>query len=325
MHPNASAAAAVVCSALAWDPPRNGIVHTALDFPSLIYLFEALEKRGARRAVVPSDDGITIDEERVVEAIDETTALVSISHVLFRSSALLDVRPIIAKARAVGARVLLDSYHAVGVLPVDVTALDADFLVGGSVKWLCGGPGAGYLYVSPRLRDALEPWVTGWMAHEDPFAFEPGMRHARGPFRWLGGTPQVPCCLMARPGYATVRRVGVEAIRAKSRRLTQRLIGRADEEGWEVRSPRDPDRRGGAVCLGVPHAEAVAAELIRRDVIVDARPGSGVRVGPHFYNTEEEVERVAREMKEILSTRAYERHLGAPPRGGREPAQGARP
>lgn len=278
IHSNVSAALSIVLSSLPLREPRNRIVHTALDFPSVLYILQGLERGGARLAEVPSEDGLAIDTGRLVEAVDEETELVCISHVLFSSSFLVDVAPVIRRAHEVGARVCLDSYQAVGSVPFNVEALGADFLVGGSVKWLCGGPGAGYLYVSPELDGALEPWITGWMAHAEPFAFEPRMRRATGPFRWLGGTPQVACCYMARPGCTIVRELGVEAIR----------------------TPRDPSRRGGTVTLDLPRSEEVARELLRREVIVDHRPGAGIRVGPHFYTTEDEIDRFVHETRRIL-------------------------
>jgi len=301
IHPNVSTALSIVLSSLPFEGRRNKIVHTSLDFPSVLYVFESFARGHARLREVPSDDGLTIDTARLVQAVDEETELVCVSLVLFKTSALLDVAPVIRRAHEVGAKVCLDAYQAVASVPIDVTALGADFLIGGSVKWLCGGPGAGYLYVRPELRDTLEPWITGWMAHEEPFAFEPHLRRTAGPFRWLGGTPQVPCYYMARPGYSIVREIGVEAIRVRSIALTQRLIAGADANGWGVRTPRDPGRRGGTVTIDVPRSDEVARELIRREVIVDHRPGAGIRVGPHFYNTEKEIDRFIGETRAILA------------------------
>jgi kynureninase len=191
-----------------------------------------------------------------------------------------------------------------------VEALNVDFVVGGSVKWLCGGPGAGYLYARPDLRDRLEPTVTGWMAHREPFAFEAGaIQYAPNAFRLLHGTPHVPALYAARSGYEIILEIGVERIRAKSQRQTQRLIELAEAHGLRVTSPRDPARRGGTVTIDVEHGPAVTKELIRREVLVDYRPGAGIRVSPHFYTTDEEVERTIAEIGEILETRAYAAHL----------------
>jgi len=187
-----------------------------------------------------------------------------------------------------------------------------DFATGGSVKWLCGGPGAGYLYVAPHLRERLEPKVTGWMAHASPFAFEEGpIRYAGGAARFLHGSPAVPALYAAQSGYEIINEVGVERIRAKSTRQTQRLIELAVEAGFRVTSPRDPERRGGTITVAVEHAPAVTAELVRREIIVDYRPGAGIRISPHFYTKDEELDLVVREMRDILDTRAYAAHEAA--------------
>ena len=261
--------------------------------------------------VVDSDDGMTVPIERVLAAIDEETLLVPISHVLFKSAYLQDAKAIIDRAHAVGAMVVLDVYQSAGTVPIDVKPLNVDFVVGGSVKWLCGGPGAGYLYVRPDLREKLKPTVTGWMAHREPFAFETGeIDYAPNAFRLLHGTPHVPALYSARSGYEIVLEVGVERIRAKSQHQTQRLIALAEERGLRVTSPRDPVRRGGTVTIDVEHGPAVTKELIRREILVDYRPGAGIRVSPHFYTSDEEVERTVSKIAEIVKTRAFARHLG---------------
>jgi kynureninase len=290
---------------------RNKIVYEALNFPSVMYVYAAHAKAaGARIVEVPSADGITVDTGRMLAAIDEETLLVPISHVLFKSSYLQDAKTIIEKAHAVGARVVLDVYQSAGTVPLHVTELDVDFAVGGSVKWLCGGPGAGYLYVHPQLRNVLEPQVTGWMAHRAPFAFEPSeMTYAEDIHRFLHGSPAIATLYAAESGYDIINEIGVARIRAKSLRQTSRLIELADEQDWRVNSPRDVAQRGGTVVVDVPHAAAVVQELARREVLVDYRPGAGIRIAPHFYTKDEEVDVTVREIKNILETRAYERHL----------------
>ncbi len=310
MHQNVSICQSIICSCFDFAPPRNKIVYESLDFPSVIYIYEAQRRRGARLAVVGSDDGMTVPAERLLDAIDEETLLVPISHVLFKSAYLQDAKAIIDRAHAVGAMVVLDVYQSAGTVPIDVKALHVDFVVGGSVKWLCGGPGAGYLYVRSDLRETLRPTVTGWMAHREPFAFEPGeIDYAPNAFRLLHGTPQVPALYAARSGYEIILEVGVERIRAKSQRQTQRLIELAEAHGLRVTSPRDPGRRGGTVTIAVEHGPAVTKTLIRREILVDYRPGAGIRVSPHFYTTDEEVERTVAEIAQILETRAYAKHL----------------
>jgi kynureninase len=252
---------------------------------------------------VPSDDGLTYDTARLCDAIDQTTAVVAISAVIFKSAAILDVRPVIERAHAVGALVMLDAYQWVGAVPLDVTALGADVVVGGSVKYLCGGPGAAFLYVRPDLRATLRPRLTGWVAHPEPFGFDFGpMRYRDDMLRFQNGTPAIPALFTARSGYEIVREIGVEAIRAKSVRLTSRIVEFAQEKGWRVNSPLEAARRGGSVTLGVPEPERVQKELDRRDVLCDWRPGAGVRLGPHFYTSDDDVERALAEIEDILES-----------------------
>jgi kynureninase len=313
MHQNVSVCQAMILSCFDLSGKRNKIVYEALNFPSVMYVYEAHAKAtGARIVEVPSEDGITIDTQRMVDAIDEETLLVPISHVLFKSAYLQDVAAIVEKAQRVGALVVLDVYQSAGTVPFSVKEFDVDFATGGSVKWLCGGPGAGFLYVKPELRDSLKPKITGWAAHKAPFAFVPGeIEYAEDVHRFLHGSPAIPALYAAESGYDIVNEVGVERIRAKSQRQTARLIELADEQGWRVNAPRNPAQRGGSVILDVPHAGEVVRELAARDVLVDFRPGAGIRLGPHFFNTDEEIEAAVAEIKNILETRAYEKHLAA--------------
>lgn len=311
MVPNVSTAQAAIVSAVPFTGERDALVTTALDFPSVRYVYERLAQRlGARLVVVPSDDGTTVDEQRLLEAIDERTALVAVSHVLFRSAYVLDAAAICRRAREVGALVSLDAYHSVGVLPVDVRALDADFLSGGVLKWLCGGPGGSFLWVRPELSRTLEPAVTGWQAHARPFAFEPEMDYAEGAARWLGGTPPIPALYAAIEGPRIVRQAGVARIREKSVRQTSRLIELADARGWAVTAPRDPARRGGTVAFAVPHAYEVAQALLARQILVDYRPGAGIRVAPHFYTADDEIEHVVSAIEDILGSGAWQEYAG---------------
>jgi kynureninase len=309
MVPTVSMAQAQVLSALDYGDGRDTIVMSELDFPSVRYVYDSLATRlGARIVVVPSDDGIGVSEERLIEAIDERTRLVAISHVLFRSAYVMDVAKIAEHAHAVGALVSLDAYHSVGVLPVDVRALGADFLTGGVLKWLCGGPGGCFVWVRPELNATLAPTLTGWQAHKHPFAFAAEMEYADDAWRWLGGTPVIPALFAATAGPAIVREAGMEAIRAKSTRQTSRLIELADARGFPVTAPRDAARRGGTVAFGVPHAREVARALLAREVIVDYRPNAGIRVAPHFYTSDEEVEQVVEIIDDILARGEWERY-----------------
>jgi kynureninase len=299
MCENVTIAQTIALSAVDFARARPRLVCTDEDFPSMLYLYEGLARRGAEIVRVPARDGHRILEEDVVAAIDERTAVVALSAVLFRSAQIVDLEPIVARARAAGALTLVDAYQAVGTVPVDVESLGVDMLTGGSVKWMCGGPGAGYLFVSPRVAARLEPAVTGWLAHERPFDFDAGpVRRDAGPRRFWTGTPGIPSFVAARPGYEIVSRIGVAAIREKSLRQTGRMIALADEFGFRVGSPREPERRGGTVVLDVPHADTVCERLLAADVLLDVRPGVGLRLAPHFYTRDDEVDLVMKEVRD---------------------------
>jgi kynureninase len=305
MHQNASVAEAIIGSCFRYDGRRRKIVLTSLEFPTNIYVFEGFRRYGAEIVVVPGEDGIRTDLQRLLDAIDDETVLVPLSLVLFRSSYIQDARAVIARAHSVGAHVILDIYQAAGVVPIDLRELEADFAVGGSVKWLCGGPGAGYLYVRPDLGRRLEPAFVGWAAHAEPFAFEPAaIRYADPPERFQSGTPNVPALYSARAGYEIVADIGVAAIREKSLRLTRRLIERASAAGYLVNTPTLDADRAGAVIVDVPDGYAVTQELIRRDVVVDYRPGAGIRMSPHFYNTGKEIEHAMDILEDIVGSAA---------------------
>jgi kynureninase len=303
MHQNVAIAEAVVASCFRpVDPLRNRVVYEEGNFPSVRYLYQAQPDLDV--TVVPDDGAI-------VEAIDERTLLVPITHVLFKTAEIQDVATIVRRAHEVGAHVVLDAYQSAGIVPLDVTALNVDFAVGGSVKWLCGGPGNGWLYVRPDLAETLEPTFMGWQAHARPFAFEPELEYAEGAARFLTGTPNVPALYAATPGYDLIEEIGVERIRANSIRQTDLLIGLLDDAGFEVGSPRDPSRRGGTVTVRVPEFEAVHKELGERQVICDFRPDVGLRLGPHYFNTDDELRYAVSQITEIMETGAFQRHLGA--------------
>ncbi|HSR54295.1 MAG TPA: aminotransferase class V-fold PLP-dependent enzyme [Acidobacteriota bacterium] len=297
-HQNVTIAEAVILSSLPRDSKRNKIVYSALNFPSVRYLYQAAP--GLQCQAVPCPDGIHVPLEPLLDAIDERTLAVPISHVIFKSAYIQEVEPIIEKAHKVGAYVILDTYQSCGTVPFDVSQWGADFVVGGSVKWLCGGPGLAYLWVRPDLRDQLKPRLTGWMAHQQPFEFMPEMEYAESGYRFLNGTPNVPALYAAKCGYEIIAQVGVERIRQKSLTMTDRLIELAREQGFEVNTPRQRDRRGGTVSVHPPNAQQVSQELIERGYMVDYRPGAGIRVAPHFYNTLDECEATIAEMTSIV-------------------------
>jgi kynureninase len=302
MHQNVTVAQAIVASCQQYNGGRRRIVMSDLEFPSNMYLFEGFRRYGAEISYVPSDDGIRTNLDRVLDAIDERTALVPVSLVLFKSAFIENAAAIVEKAHRVGARVILDVYQAAGAVPVNLEALGVDFAVGGSVKWLCGGPGAGYLYVRPDLARDVQPGIVGWAAHARPFQFETGpIAYAEAPERFQSGTPNVPALYSCRAGYEIVREIGVEAIRAKSLLLTRRLMDRALEAGFRINTPQGDHERGGTVVIDVPQGAAVTDELIRRGVIVDYRPGGGIRMAPHFYNTMDEIERAMQILIEVAA------------------------
>jgi len=304
-HQNVTTCQAVVASCFDFSGKRNKVVYSDMNFPSVMYFWEAQQSRGARVHMVKTDDGITVPLQRLLDAIDETTLLVPISHVIFRSAFIQDARAIIEKAHNVGAMVVLDTFQSLGTVPVDVQALDTDFACGGVLKWLCGGPGVGYLYVRPDLGKKLRPTFTGWTAHENPFAFEIGAnRYTDPPYRFMNGTPHIPALEAARPGLRIIAEAGIERIREKSKRQTGRLIELASKHGWRVNSPRDAQQRGGTVSLDVPDPQDVCRELIKREILVDWRPKAGVRMSPHFYNTDQELEIGIGAVEEILKERA---------------------
>jgi kynureninase len=302
MHQNVTVAQGIIASCFSYDQPRHKIVMTDLEFPSNHYLFEGFRRYGAEIVYVPSSDPIRIDLQRFLDAIDERTVLVPLSFVLFKSAAITDLRAVIEKAHHVGAHVIVDAYQGAGAVPMDLNGWDADFAVGGSVKWLCGGPGAGYLYVRPDLSTVLKPALIGWAAHEAPFEFATGpVRYAGHPERFQSGTPNVPALYSARAGYEIVASIGVAAIRERSLALTRRIITAAQAAGYRLNTPLDDHERGGSVIIDVANGGAVADQLIARGVIVDYRPGAGIRMAPHFYNTEEEIDRAMVTLGEFVN------------------------
>jgi kynureninase len=294
MHQNVTVAEAIVLSCFPLDGERRRIVYEDGNFPSVRYLYQAA--RGAEVVVAPDDAG-------VAEAIDERTLLVPVTHVLYKTGEIQDVESIVARAHEHGALVVLDAYQSAGAVPLDVTRLGVDFAVGGSVKWLCGGPGAAWLYVRPELAGRLEPALTGWQAHARPFAFEPRQDYAEGAARFLTGTPNVPALYAATAGYDVIEEVGIARIRERSLEMTTLLLGLLDERGLESSTPRDPARRGGTVAVSVPDPAAACSELGRREIICDSRPDVGLRLGPHFFNTDDELRFAVEQIDELALVR----------------------
>jgi kynureninase len=306
MHENVTTAAAVALSCVRPNHRRNRIVCLAADFPSTIHLYRAQETSGFELVIVPAEGDLTVKVDRLIDAIDHRTAFVSFSHVLFKTSYIMDAAPVIARAREVGARVLLDGYQSAGIIPVDVTALGVDFFAGGCLKWLCGGPGNAFLFTRPDLMRTVQPRLTGWFSHRIPFAFDIGPLEPReDAMRMMNGTPSIPAYYAALPGLEIVAAVGVDRIRAKSKMMTARVFELADRYGFPSRASRDPDRLAGTVAVDPPDALHVSRALKARDFVVDYRPGVGVRLSPHFYNTIEEIDRLMAEMARIVEQKDY--------------------
>ncbi|MCK5940540.1 MAG: aminotransferase class V-fold PLP-dependent enzyme [Planctomycetes bacterium] len=309
MHQNIAVALEMILSCFRFDGPRNGIVYADRNFPSDQYIYEARRAHGAKLVRVPAaSDGISTDGEQFAAHIDDTTLLVAIDHVMFRSSAIVDIAPIVEQARKVGAFVILDTFHSVGTQQLELERAGVHAAVGGALKWLCGGPGNCFLYVHPDEVGRLTPAFTGWAAHKQPFLFSPdGQDYRDDGQRFATGTPNVPALYSGKEGIATVLEAGLDRVRARSRELTGLLVEQAQRHGFELRSPVDPDRRGGHVALDVPDGYAVCQALSEREIVVDFRPDAGLRIAPHFYNTGDEVRACLQAIRDILDGGEHER------------------
>src|SRR5271156_5835199 len=309
LHQNVTLIQAVISSCFDFRGPRNKVVMTDLEFPSIQYFYHEQQRHGSHVQLVPSSGTVRFDLDKFLAAIDETTLLVPISLVLFRSSYIVNARAIVERAHKVGARVILDVFQGTGTIPIDVRELGVDFAVGGVLKWLCGGPGVAYLYVREDLRSALRPALTGWLAHQRPFSFETGPVDRReDSFGFLNGTPHIPALYACRPGLEILNHVGIQPIREKSMRMTRRLYEGANSHGWRVNTSADPAERAGTISIDCPHAAAVSRELLAREILIDYRPKAGVRIAPHFYNSEEECDFALAQIADILNSGVWKKH-----------------
>lgn len=318
MHQNIAVALEMILSCFRFDGPRDGIVYADRNFPSDQYIYEARQAQGARLVRVPAaSDGISTDGEQVAAHIDDRTLLVALDHVMFRSAALVDIAPVLEKAERVGAFVILDTFHSVGTRQLELERAGVHAAVGGALKWLCGGPGNCFLYVRPDLAASLTPAFTGWAAHKQPFAFSPDGQDLRDDGqRFAAGTPNVPALYAGSAGIATCLEAGLDAVRARSVQLTSALVEAAQRHGFALRSPLEPERRGGHVAIDVPEGYAVCQALAAREIVVDYRPDAGLRVAPHFFNTEEEVVACVQAVRDILDSGEHRRYLGQARRPG---------
>ncbi|MDX6497368.1 MAG: kynureninase [Blastocatellia bacterium] len=302
VQPNASIALSSVASCFNFaETERNKIVTSALDFPSMEYIWEAQSRLGANVEVVHTDDGITVRLEDILDAIDDTTCLVALSHVSFRSSYRVNVKAIVERAHKYGALVLLDVYQSAGALELHANEWEVDFLIGGTIKWLCGGPASGYLYVRPDLQKDLAPRLTGWVAHAAPFDFASApMQYTDSVRRFAQGTPSIPALYSVLPGLQIIEEVGLRTIQTESQRRTEWMIDFALEQGWKINSPPNVEDRGASVMIYVEDGPAMVKRLAEREVFVDCRPGVGLRMSPHFFNTDEEVREAMRILAELM-------------------------
>jgi len=306
MHVNISLLQSIILSSFDFKSDKNEIVCSDLEFPSEMYVFEKFAtKLGAKIKVVESEDLVIPSTEKILEAINERTLLVPVSHVLFKSAYIMDIKAIVEKAHSVGAYVVLDTYHSTGTIPVDVKELGVDILIGGVLKWLCGGPGGIFLWVEPLLRAKLEPVITGWVAHSNPFAFEKKMDYTQGVYKFLNGTPTIPALYSSQEGPKIVSKIGIDKIRKKSIHQTSLIIDLAQKEGYKVNSPLDANKRGGTVTLDMPYSYLISKELLNRNIIVDYRKDAGIRIAPHFYNSDDEILFAMDELRKIIQNKSY--------------------
>ncbi len=306
MHMNISLLQSIILSCFDFKNSKNEIVYSNLEFPSDMYVFEKFATRfGANVKVVYSDNQVIPSTEKILDAINENTLLVPLSHVLFKSAYIMDVQAIVKKAHLVGAYVILDTYHSAGTIPVDVKELGIDILIGGVLKWLCGGPGGIFLWVEPSLRNKLEPVITGWLAHKNPFAFEEKMEYTNDVYKFLNGTPSVPALYSSQEGPKIINKVGIDKIRKKSIHQTSLIIDEAQKEGYKINSPLDSAKRGGTITLDMPDSYLISKELLKREIIIDYRNEAGIRFAPHFYNSDDEILFAMSELKKIISHKLY--------------------
>lgn len=301
--PSVSAGLSSIASCLDYRV-RPKVVLSAMDFPTNHYVWRAQERIGAKVDVVPTPDGIRVETEDVVSAVDDQTALVNVNRVLFESSWIMDVPPIVDAAHAHGSFVSIDDFHGSGVVPIDVHDLGVDFLLSGALKWLCGGQGIAFLYCRRELIERLEPLVVGWFGTADPFGFDrTSLRLRSDARRFETGTYALPQAWTAAGGLEIILEVGVQNIRRRNQELTRGIIERADAAALEVLSPRDDDRRGGLVRVRVPggreRAQSVLRELFARNVVLDQR-GDALRISPHFFNDESDLDRCFEELRRVI-------------------------
>jgi kynureninase len=315
MMPNATVSHWVALSTkfIDQDPHRDKIIMTELDFPSSIYAVSKIAQfMGWKLEIIKAKNPFQLDGEKITQRIDDKTLFVAISHVAFKSSLIQNIHSLVKKSKKVGAMTVIDGYHAPGIIPVNLKESGIDFYIGGCLKWLCGGPGNAFLYIRPELAEKGEPSLTGWMAHKNPFKFDLNLKYTSGPYRFMSGTPSIPSLYTATAGLNILKKVGIKNIRKKSISMTTKIIKKAEERGFSIQSPLQNELRGGAVSLNLPFAFQVKQALELKKILVDFRKGRTnkediIRVGPHFYNEEKEIDDLFKGIDLIYSSGEYQR------------------
>jgi selenocysteine lyase/cysteine desulfurase len=284
--------------------PRNRVITTALDFPTIGHQWLARAPLGVELVVLPSPDGLSVPLESFEAAIDERTALVATGHVYFTTGAVQDIAGLARLAHERGALVLVDAYQATGLIPTDLGAglmeAQPDIYLSGTLKWLFGGPGNAFLWVRPELHDALRPTSTGWFSSGRQFAFDvASLDFAPDGRQFELGTHAVPSAFIARGGMELLREIGIQPLYERTIDLGALAIRTAEAAGLRVRAVRDDHRRGGVVAVEMSEPKPIVDELVRRGIIVDYRPGI-VRLSPAFYNTEQELTDAIGQLAELV-------------------------
>ncbi len=300
--PNVSTALSSIASAIDYSE-RNKVVMADMDFPTLPHQWLVKERQGIECRFVESPDRIYLPPDLFETAVDSKTALIATSRVFYTSGYIQDIRAVADIAHKHGAYILVDDYQGTGHIPLNVNALDIDFLVTGTLKWLMGGPGLAFVYVREGLIPSLKPTITGWFGHRDQFQFKTREFEFRpDAARVEMGTPAMAAVYAAHGGLDIVQEVSVESICERTRYLTNDLIARVRERGWTARVPQEPECRTSIVMLEFDQPQEIVKELAVRGIITDSRPGL-LRVSPYFYNTIEENAIVVDAIAEILEKR----------------------
>jgi selenocysteine lyase/cysteine desulfurase len=297
--PNVSSALAAISSSIDFSE-RKGVVSCELDFPTLTYHWLAQAARGVETQILASEDNVHVPLSSFEQAVDRGTALIATSRVYFTTGYIQDVKALADIAHRNGALMLVDDYQGTGQVPIDVKRAEVDVLISGGLKWLIGGPGVAYLYVSRDRIAELEPTITGWFSHARQFDFDPHSLEFRADaMRFEAGTPSVAAVYAGAAGLEIINEIGSETLRQRTAALTKDLVERLRDRGFKLRIPSDPEKQSGITVVEVEDAMGITHALADRGVIVDKRPGA-IRIAPYFYNTREENEIVVNALEAIV-------------------------